>query len=176
MGRVEHLAEGVSMILGDSFELVPAIYRNEFDAVISDPPYGIAHRRGSAGNRGKGVTPRVVVLPWPDQKLSPNNAAKIHWAPKGKAVKLARTASYVLTRAQFPQGKPKWSGARISITFCPPDRRKRDLQNAISSAKALVDGIADALGIDDSEFKIAYDFGPVVKGGSVRVEIRGIRE
>lgn len=25
-------------------------------AVITDPPYGIAHRRGTAGNRGKGVT------------------------------------------------------------------------------------------------------------------------
>lgn len=122
---------------------------------------------------GMHMPPRVVVLGWPSPVLNPNN--KPHWAVKGKAVRQARFAARILTRIQFPKGKPPgWSGARVDIAFNPPDRRKRDLQNCISSAKALVDGIADALGIDDSKFQLTYAFGEPVKGGSVRVEIRSI--
>ena len=54
--RKVELAEGVTLYQGDSFALVPTFYRNEYDAVVSDPPYGIAHRRGKAGNRGKGLS------------------------------------------------------------------------------------------------------------------------
>lgn len=38
--RVEHLAEGVTLYLGDCREIVPTLARP--DAVISDPPYGMA--------------------------------------------------------------------------------------------------------------------------------------
>src|SRR4051794_9954508 len=54
MSRVEQLAEGITLYLGDCREILPAL--GKVDAVVSDPPYGIAHRRGSAGDRGKGVT------------------------------------------------------------------------------------------------------------------------
>jgi DNA modification methylase len=37
--RVEHLAEGVSLYLGDCREILPTLGR--FDAVVTDPPYGI---------------------------------------------------------------------------------------------------------------------------------------
>ena len=37
--RTEHLAEGVTCILGDALEVLPTLGR--CDAVISDPPYGI---------------------------------------------------------------------------------------------------------------------------------------
>ncbi len=39
MSRVEHLAEGVTLYQGDCLELLPTIGR--FDALITDPPYGI---------------------------------------------------------------------------------------------------------------------------------------
>jgi site-specific DNA-methyltransferase (adenine-specific)/modification methylase len=42
------------LYLGDCRELLPLLPR--VDAVVTDPPYGIGHRRGSAGDRGKGVT------------------------------------------------------------------------------------------------------------------------
>ena len=38
MTRVEHLAEGVTLYLGDCREVLPAL--GEFDAAIVDPPYG----------------------------------------------------------------------------------------------------------------------------------------
>lgn len=40
-GAVEHLAEGVTLYLGDCLEIAPTL---EFDAVVSDPPYGINHK------------------------------------------------------------------------------------------------------------------------------------
>lgn len=39
--RTEQLAEGVTLILGDCLEVLPTL--GKFDAVITDPPYGIAH-------------------------------------------------------------------------------------------------------------------------------------
>ena len=37
--RTEHLAEGVTCILGDALEVLPTLGR--FDACVTDPPYGI---------------------------------------------------------------------------------------------------------------------------------------
>lgn len=39
MSRAEHLAEGVTVYLGDCREILPMLGR--FDAVVTDPPYGI---------------------------------------------------------------------------------------------------------------------------------------
>jgi len=38
-GRVEHLAEGVTLYLGDCREILPTL--GKVDAVVTDPPYGI---------------------------------------------------------------------------------------------------------------------------------------
>lgn len=119
---------------------------------------------------GLGMPPRVVLLPWPDKTLSQN--ARVHWARKAKATRSARLDACWYTVIAMSGKKPRRSGARLHLTFNPPDRRKRDLQNCIGSAKALVDGIADALDVDDSLFSMTYAMGEPVKGGSVRVEIR----
>jgi crossover junction endodeoxyribonuclease RusA len=130
-----------------------------------------AFSRQNVGERmfaGLGVPPIRVELAWPVRTLNPNE--KPHWARKAKAVKSARTAAFYATRA-VTTIKPNWKGAALSVTFCPPDKRRRDEQNCIISAKALIDGIADALGVDDSQFRITYAMGEPIKGGSVRVEI-----
>lgn len=46
-GRVEHLAEGVTLHNGDCREVLPTL--GKIDAVVTDPPYGIdaARKRGS---------------------------------------------------------------------------------------------------------------------------------
>ena len=110
-----------------------------------------------------------VELPWPDRDLNPNS--RVHWTTKAKATKAARHEAGWALRRTF-RNKPTWDRARVSLTFCPPDERRRDLQNCICSAKALVDGIADAIGIDDAHFDISYAFGPVVKGGAVNITVR----
>jgi crossover junction endodeoxyribonuclease RusA len=57
------------------------------------------------------------------------------------------------------------------VTFQPPDKRRRDRDNLQASLKAHFDGIADALGVNDSLFVPTYAIGEPVKGGAVRVEI-----
>lgn len=51
--RVEHLAEGVTLYNGDCREILPTL--GEFDAVLTDPPYGIKRSGQSAmRNRSRG--------------------------------------------------------------------------------------------------------------------------
>jgi crossover junction endodeoxyribonuclease RusA len=114
-----------------------------------------------------------LCLPWPDKLLSPN--ARAHWAKKGKAVKDARLMSCLTAknagwhRLVLPDGR-----LQLWIDLYPPDRRRRDDDNAYSACKAYRDGIADALGIDDSRF-VGHPYlkDEVRKGGEVRVRITG---
>ena len=48
-GRVEHLAEGVTLYLGDCREILPGIERA--DALICDPPYGNSNHDGDLNAR-----------------------------------------------------------------------------------------------------------------------------
>lgn len=47
MGRIEHLAESVTLYLGDWREVLPTL--NRVDAVVSDPPYGIDFTQRTTG-------------------------------------------------------------------------------------------------------------------------------
>lgn len=52
--RTEHLAEGVVCILGDCREVMPTL--GHFDAVVTDPPYGIGRdgqKKTTGGNGGR---------------------------------------------------------------------------------------------------------------------------
>lgn len=46
----------------------------------------------------------------------------------------------------------------INVFFYPPDNRRRDADNLVSSLKAVFDGIADALGVNDARFRQQYTF------------------
>lgn len=83
----------------------------------------------------------------------------------------------MLTFQAVNQHKGPWADLSaptvpITITFNPPDKRKRDLDGGLSSLKQSLDGIATALTIDDSRFSpITLKRGEVRKGGEVVVEI-----
>lgn len=113
----------------------------------------------------------VIDLPWPSNKLSPN--ARIHWSYRHRAVKAARTGAAWATRAVVVPGSFNAETAiRISTTFFPPDHRSYDEDNLKARCKAIYDGIADAIGVDDRHFRHqAVKFGEPVKGGMVRVQI-----
>lgn len=110
----------------------------------------------------------IVRLPYPPAKLSPN--ARLHWRAKAKAVKSYRAECGFELLAQGVNRMPSVS---LKLTFCPPDRRRRDRDNAIHAFKAGQDAIADITGIDDSQFQVTYapGFGEPVPGGQVIVEI-----
>lgn len=109
-----------------------------------------------------------VRLPWPSAALSPN--ARLHWAPKAKATRTDRIHTAWLVKEQC-RSKPAWAKASIGMTFCPPNRRRRDLDNLIASSKAVFDGIADALGLDDQHFIPTFRLAEPIKGGAVLVTI-----
>jgi crossover junction endodeoxyribonuclease RusA len=122
-----------------------------------------------------------ITLPWPAKELSPN--ARGHWAKMARFKKGAREHAHWVAKKEgwwtvgenyyidSKTGHYEVSPLVITITFCPPDNRRRDLDNAIASFKSAQDGIADALGIDDSRWSVSYAWGDVVKGGRVVVEL-----
>lgn len=113
----------------------------------------------------------TVELPWPDKDLSPN--ARVHWARKAKKVKASRWVAFgrVTFRSEGSIMVPATNGLSVAYTFHPGTNRRRDLDNLIASTKAYTDGIAQALAVDDSTFRLSYKMGELVKGGKVIVEI-----
>lgn len=114
------------------------------------------------------MTGIALMLPWPPKVLSPN--ARVHWATKSRAAKAYRNACFLLCRQaalSVPSGR-----ALLSLEFIPPDRRRRDDDNCIAAFKSGRDGVAQALGIDDSRFVTQLQISAeTIKGGAVRVRI-----
>jgi crossover junction endodeoxyribonuclease RusA len=116
----------------------------------------------------------LIELGWPTKALSPNYRSRSHW-PRTRALQSARKEGYLATVAAMSGGgAPKWSNERFAfvITAYPPDRRDRDDDNLKASLKGHRDGIAQALGVDDSRFDERFQWGEPVKGGKIVVEVR----
>lgn len=110
-----------------------------------------------------------IQLPWPNSDLSPNK--RIHWAQKAKAAKAAKRVGHLC--ALESKATIDWEGEiHLWITFYPPDRRVRDDDNCIGAFKHYRDGIAQALGVNDSRFRMhPWLSDEVVKHGAVVVKI-----
>jgi crossover junction endodeoxyribonuclease RusA len=113
---------------------------------------------------------KEITLPWPPSALSPN--ARVHWSKKSKMAKEYRRACFDLTIEAVSSGFsiPKSDKLSLWIDFYPPDRRKRDDDNCISSFKNGRDGLAQALGIDDSKFR-THPYVMDQIGGFIKVRI-----
>ena len=46
MGRIEQLAEGVTLYLGDCREILPTLAAESIDFIFTDPPYGHNNNNG----------------------------------------------------------------------------------------------------------------------------------
>lgn len=103
----------------------------------------------------------IVSYPLPSRELSPNG--RFHWAVVAKHKKQYRQAYYLLTKeAKLP---PVLSGrVALDITFYPRSRRRMDIDNFLSSMKSPIDGIADALEVDDSRFEYTIRKGDDILG------------
>jgi crossover junction endodeoxyribonuclease RusA len=112
-------------------------------------------------------TAGFVTLGWPATILSPN--ARAHFHDVAKAKKAYRTACWALTRQAGIRLRADAS-PHLVLTFVPPDRRARDLDNMLASIKAGLDGVADAIGCDDSRWTLTLKREAAV-GGMVRVEV-----
>lgn len=118
----------------------------------------------------------LITLPWPDKSLSPN--ARKHWAALAGAKKKAREAAHYATlealgvRAGDARASLAGEGRiALTVTFYPPDKRRRDDDNMVAAFKASRDGIADALQVDDRRFRPHYFFEDAAKPGRVEIVI-----
>lgn len=128
-------------------------------------------------------------LPWPPSALSPNR--RQHWHALAKAKKRYRNACFLTTRTDVDVMAAAESIRRdlpngslylichgpltLSLDFHPPNRRSFDRDNLLARMKSGLDGMCDALGIDDSAFaSITVAVGEVRKGGEVVVRIGAV--
>lgn len=100
------------------------------------------------GNQQERATAMTITLPLPDRRIRPNGRA--HHMVKHRLTKRARgrarlaTLALTLARRQAP---PSYLGYSIAAYF--PTARLWDEDNTLAACKAYLDGIADALGVDD---------------------------
>lgn len=149
-------------------------------ALYSNPPSPPAEGSPEDALRTLPLAPGAVPgepfnLSWPKGHLWPNR--KAHWAVLAKHRKAAKAEAWA---SAVDGGWWKFAvkaGAdrvRVALEFCPPDMRRRDDDNMVAAMKAAIDGIAEAIGIDDSAFEIVPTRGECIKGGLVRVSITAI--
>ena len=110
-----------------------------------------------------------ITLSWPDKRLSPN--ARVHWATLSEVKRAARAEGFALAREAL--GRDTITGPlHVSLTFHPPTRRKADLDNMLASMKACLDGISQAVGVDDSAWELSLRKGEPMKSGCVVVVVK----
>lgn len=109
----------------------------------------------------------TVRLPWPDPGLSPN--ARLHFRKVAELKRGARHAARMLTLEAL-NVRPLPFGAKdrlaVKAVYCPPDHRRRDLfENMPASIKAHIDGVFDALEVNDNQVRRAVgEWGDVDRG------------
>lgn len=103
--------------------------------------------------------PKVITLPWPSAKLTPH--AKGHWRPKADATKEARAHAWAVAME-----RPAVVCNPHAVIFVEyyPSAFRGDVHNMHGRMKAYIDGIADAMGCDDKNFRV--DFPTVWAGKS----------
>ena len=113
----------------------------------------------------------LLRLAWPTKPLWANS--RVHWAKRSKAVAAYRREAYCLALEQ-PAVKLKLSRPLLTFTFHPPDNRRRDIHNMPHTMKATIDGIADAMGVDDQHFLCRWPgvFAKPVTDGCVLIEVK----
>lgn len=112
-----------------------------------------------------------LTLPFPPASLSGHNEGA--WFNKsGPVAKYRADAAFLAKVAAREHGYVPPAAGDISIrfTFIPPDRRS-DRVNMPGRLKPQIDGIADALRVNDARFLPSYDFLPSEAPGRVEVEI-----
>lgn len=110
----------------------------------------------------------MIRLPWPDKRLSPN--AREHWRTIADLRKRYRYAAWAVT-IEAGYCNLNFERVHVRITFHPPDLQARDMDNMLASIKSGLDGVSDAIGVDDSKWEVTIRRGEKVKGGEVLVEI-----
>lgn len=102
----------------------------------------------------------TLTLKWFPAELRPNARVNVY---KKNSI-FQQYKKYCRQEAVILQGLQQKPIA-VTLLFTPPDNRRRDLDNCLAACKAMLDGISDAIGVDDRYFHpITIDWGDGDKG------------
>lgn len=91
------------------------------------------------------------MLPWPPSELSPNG--RLHWAKAYRHKKAYRQSCWAVALTQMATAGTLPDGPLLlELRFVPPTRRSYDRDNLVARMKSGLDGLCDALKIDDKRF------------------------
>jgi len=110
-----------------------------------------------------------VILPFPPASLSGHNSG--HWRDRAKLVATLRAEAFHLTRQaklKTNYQPPAEGDIAIHVRFVPPDRRG-DRWNFPGRAKCQIDGISEALGVNDARFLPSFEYAAPEAPGRVEV-------
>lgn len=115
----------------------------------------------------------IVELPFPPAALSGHANGNGRWAKIG-LTKQWRLKAKLLTESAMdgPLALPGDGDIKLHLHYVMPDRRS-DRLNCVNRSKAIVDGIADALGVNDRRFLPSISFSGPDKPGKVIVTVGG---
>ena len=127
---------------------------------------------GRLAMTSKELKPIELVLGWPPSDLSPN--ARLHWAKVARAKKQYRQACNSVSKEQLKKYKytelPEF--LVLEMVFIPPDKRNYDRDNLVARMKSGIDGLADAMRINDKRFNtVISTMDQNYLGGFVRIRI-----
>lgn len=107
-----------------------------------------------------------ITFPWFLKELKPNWSG--HYMQKAKAKAIYRSECERITLKEVVGG---YTGNSMRITFYKPNNRHMDLDNMLASIKSGIDGMCDALQINDKQFTEITIIKADRIGGYIEVEL-----
>jgi crossover junction endodeoxyribonuclease RusA len=117
--------------------------------------------------------PLLIELSWPAKELSPNS--RVHHMVLHRFKKAAKTEAGWATKMVRPFTWGHDGRFDILLRAYPPVSRNRDADNLVASCKAFLDGIAEALGINDSTFNApSVEWRDITQRGKLVIVVRPV--
>jgi len=95
----------------------------------------------------------IIELPFPPMDLFPNRAQGRHWGALYKIKSDYRDACTWVAKSQRNGWKHNGDEIHLKLTYVMPDKRMRDADNCLAASKAALDGLSDALMVNDKLFQ-----------------------
>lgn len=113
----------------------------------------------------------LIEVAWPAKQLSPNTGC--HHMTRHRFKKAAKIEAGWATKAACPFDWGHDGRFDVHIRAYPPVQRNRDADNLIASLKAHLDGIADAIGVNDSLFNApTVEWADITQHGKIVITLK----
>ena len=113
----------------------------------------------------------MIVLPFPPAELSGHNSG--HWRDHNKLVATLRAEAFHIARKALREAgyvAPAKGDIPLHVRFVPPDNRG-DRWNFMQRAKCQIDGVAEAMNVNDRRFLPICTYAEPEKPGRVEIAL-----